>query len=84
MMEKQIQQDRVILAKTGGQRVRIGQLFSISSAQIIIFAETQAGLTIFPGFSVKKLIAKFFCKFENPNKIMNQVDHGATQQIQQS
>ena len=41
MMEKQTQRDRVILAKTGVQRARIGQLFNISSAQIIIFAEIQ-------------------------------------------
>ena len=41
MMEKQIQPDRVILAKTGVQRAHIGQLCSIFSAQIIIFAEIQ-------------------------------------------
>ena len=41
MMEKQTQRDLVILAKTGVQRARIGQLFSISSAQIIIFVEIQ-------------------------------------------
>ena len=50
MMEKQIQQDQVILAKTGVQRVRIDQLFSISSVQIIIFAETQAGFKKSPVF----------------------------------
>ena len=41
MTEKQTQRDRVILVKTGAQRARIGQLFSISSVQIITFAEIQ-------------------------------------------
>jgi len=83
MMEKQTQRDRVILVKTGVQRARIGQLFSISSAQIIIFAEIQDRLGNFWLFlSTSKLEAP--TKYKNPKKIMNQVDHGAIQRIQQS
>ena len=59
MMEKQIQRDRVILAKTGVQRARTGQLFSISSVQIIIFAETQAGFNKFPAIFLKISLRNF-------------------------
>ena len=51
MMEKQTQRDRVILVKTGVQRARIGQLFNISSAQIIIFAEIQVRFRKFLSFT---------------------------------
>ena len=59
MMEKQTQRDRVILVKTGVQRARIGQLFNISSAQIITFAEIQDRFRKFLAFPFDLQIGEF-------------------------